>query len=287
MRKIRIGESCAFFPDKERFRIGRKKVIGLPRKETNKTINLLFGEFMPLENTGYVPFITSITKQCRLPMGSAPAKPTIIKKKHLAYGLKLTSFGGLEPIVYSLLLIAVFLFHDVAHAQSVGERAAEGLGEVAALKIGDAIPEELWNLPLPVVNHPDGKDTITLKDYQNKVIVLDFLHSQCKSCIENLAKIKQLQSQLKDSVSFLILTKQRSENLFKTLHKEIIFSSALPWSYSATPIARYFPYRIVSHYVIIKNGKVRAITGTSNITYEKLLSVLEDLPADFELKYDY
>ncbi|MBE8719345.1 TlpA family protein disulfide reductase [Sphingobacterium pedocola] len=198
----------------------------------------------------------------------------------------------LQPVTYCTRLVTLIisficvLFSD-AQAQSAGERAAEGLEEIKTLEIGDRVPEELWNLPLPMVNHPDGKDTITLKDYQNKVIVLDFLHSQCKSCIENLAKIKQLQSQLKDSVSFLILTKQRSENLFKTLNKEIIFSSALPWSYSAMPIATYFPYRIVSHYVIIKNGKVRAITGSSNITYDKLFSVLEGLPADFELKYDY
>src|SRR5690606_34739823 len=43
------------------------------------------------------------------------------------------------------------------------------------LSIGDTIPDAVWNLPLWVVNHPDGKDTIKLDDYRNeKLLVLDF-----------------------------------------------------------------------------------------------------------------
>src|SRR5690606_24670319 len=97
------------------------------------------------------------------------------------------------PIVYSraavcrLLTIFVFsLFSNLVHAQEPRkDSGADGRLEIRPLQVGDTIPEELWNLPLEVVNHPDGKETITLNDYRDKkLIILDFWATWCKSCIE-------------------------------------------------------------------------------------------------------
>src|SRR5690606_23251256 len=45
---------------------------------------------------------------------------------------------------------------------------------LGGLRIGDPIPEAGWHMPLPVVNHPKGKDTVTLHDYRDQLIILDF-----------------------------------------------------------------------------------------------------------------
>src|SRR5690606_33092116 len=89
--------------------------------------------------------------------------------------------------LYSLYLTALNVLFCVclAHArQSSSPEAVHGVAlstdSIKPLKIGDSIPEALWNLPLQVVNHSEGKDTITLNDYRNsKLIVLEFWATYC------------------------------------------------------------------------------------------------------------
>jgi len=52
-------------------------------------------------------------------------------------------------------------------------KAQSQISDIKPLKIGDTIPEVLWNTPLHVVNHPEGKQTITLNDYKGKFIMFD------------------------------------------------------------------------------------------------------------------
>lgn len=96
-----------------------------------------------------------------------------------------------------LAMLFCFILFSYAQAQSVGERSDAGLTHIKPLQIVDTIPDELWHLPLQVVNHPDGKDTITLNDYRDeKLIILDFWASYCSPCIKSISKIDSI---LKDS----------------------------------------------------------------------------------------
>ncbi|WP_257667471.1 hypothetical protein [Parapedobacter tibetensis] len=78
------------------------------------------------------------------------------------------------------LLIAILTINMCAeaHAQRPEPSGPVPLGihidSIKPLQIGDTIPEALLNLPLQVVNHPEGKETITLADYKGKLIILDF-----------------------------------------------------------------------------------------------------------------
>src|SRR5690606_20797345 len=94
-------------------------------------------------------------------------------------------------LLYGLLCFMLFNL-STAWAQSAESRTAEGQSEIKPLQIGDTIPEELWNLPLQVVNHPDGKDTITLNDYRDKkLIILDFGGTICPPCIASLRHLEE------------------------------------------------------------------------------------------------
>src|SRR5690606_1234326 len=48
--------------------------------------------------------------------------------------------------------------------------------------IGDELPEAFWDLELKVVNHPEGNHTIRLRNYRQKLLVLDFWANYCKPC---------------------------------------------------------------------------------------------------------
>ena len=60
-----------------------------------------------------------------------------------------------------------------------------------ALKIGDAIPEELWTTPLSMVNSPEK--TTTLAKDRDKLILLDFWATWCSSCLKNFPKMDALE----------------------------------------------------------------------------------------------
>src|SRR5690606_11186126 len=78
---------------------------------------------------------------------------------------------------FSLLaVVTIMCLYAVKQVSAqVAETCFTAVSEIKPLQIGDTIPEALWQLPLQVVNHPKGKDTITLNDYRDKkLIILDF-----------------------------------------------------------------------------------------------------------------
>src|SRR5690606_14220301 len=92
---------------------------------------------------------------------------------------------------FSLLAVLSLMCLYAAKQASAqqAEPAAAAMTYIKPLQIGDTIPEWLWQKPLQVVNHPEGKKIITLNDYRGKLIILDFWATWCSNC---LAKIKEL-----------------------------------------------------------------------------------------------
>src|SRR5690606_27790543 len=91
------------------------------------------------------------------------------------------------------------------------EPAATAVADVQPLQIGDTIPEALWHLPLQVVNHPEGKETITLNDYRDKkLVILDFWATWCKSCIEGFPKLEAYQRKYADDLGVLLVNARQT-----------------------------------------------------------------------------
>lgn len=73
-----------------------------------------------------------------------------------------------------------------------------------SLNVGEALPQELMNYPLRVVNHPEGKKTITLNDFKNKkLIILDFWATWCKACVLQFYNVDKLKKQFGNDVEFI------------------------------------------------------------------------------------
>lgn len=147
-----------------------------------------------------------------------------------------------------------------------------------ALKVGDTLPEELWSMPLQVVNHPEGKGTITLSEYKDKLIILDFWATWCSPCVAMLPKQDSLQKEFNGQVQIVPLTYQTrnevNEFLEKYTHRtgrEIALSKVV----EERALHRAFPHTAIPHYVwISSDGQVKAITGHEEISTEKISAML-------------
>jgi len=72
---------------------------------------------------------------------------------------------------------------------------------ITPLEINSAIPEDIWNLPIRIVNDTNGRDSVTLRELaKNKILVLDFWATWCKPCLASMDKWKDLHPKYADIV---------------------------------------------------------------------------------------
>lgn len=163
------------------------------------------------------------------------------------------------------VLICFMLFSAPAVQSRSVETPAASL-DTTPLKIGERIPEELWNLPMQVVNHPNGKETITLNDYRDKkLIILDFWATWCGSCVAAMPKIDSLNNEFEDDVIILPISYQESSIVKPFIAKnqklnELKLISILDYP---KPVKEIFPHRLLPHYVWISptSGYITSTSG--------------------------
>ncbi|MBD1421986.1 TlpA family protein disulfide reductase [Sphingobacterium chuzhouense] len=187
------------------------------------------------------------------------------------------------PLMAVWLCFMLFNLSD-AWAQSAEPRTAEGQTEIKPLKIGDTIPEELWKLPLQVVNHPDGKDTITLNDYRDKkLIILDFWSSWCSSCINSFPSLDSIQNQYANDLQILLLNPASSKDdrtrILYIMEKRGDSDQkrfGVPSIYKDEVIVDYFRPKVYPRLIWINStGVVLAITGKRDLNSENLQQLLK------------
>lgn len=142
------------------------------------------------------------------------------------------------------------------------------------LKVGDSLPPEVMNLPLRVINHPEGKETLTLNDYKGRFIILDFWATWCSPCVTMLPRLDSLQQQFAGSLQILPVTGQAGRTAAQFLDKYALRTRRgvrLPQVVDDRVLHALFPHLYIPHYVWIDTtGKVKAITGSAEVTNEKI-----------------
>src|SRR3546814_718467 len=132
----------------------------------------------------------------------------------------------------------------------VAEPAATAVADIEQLQIGDTIPEWLWQLPLQVVNHPEGRNTVTLNDYRGKLIILDFWATWCGACLNGFPKAGELQATFKNEVQFILVnasqTKDTPEKIEQTLAKTGLPTEVL-FLHGDQIFQQLFPHRSEEH----------------------------------------
>ncbi|WP_286850648.1 MULTISPECIES: TlpA family protein disulfide reductase [Sphingobacterium] len=194
----------------------------------------------------------------------------------------LTAYQRLVRGVIGKQFLYIFCFMlfscGIARPQSPVHREAVNNNSITPLNIGDQIPDELWNLPLQVVNHPDGKETITLANYKGKLIILDFWATWCGTCLDGLITGTSLQSEFKDDVAIIPV------NGISTRDTEVKINASLS-KIKADPnldtdifsiiqdsiLENVFVHKSIPHLVWIdNNGKVVNSTYSNALSKENL-----------------
>lgn len=110
-------------------------------------------------------------------------------------------------------------------------------------------------MPLQVVNHPEGKDTITLGDYRDKkLIILDFWSSWCGPCVRSLPHINTLYNEVKDDFHIFLVTRDSPERIVE-FERRIngAYEQRIPYVQNRT-LENYFPFKSLPQNVWI-NGQ--------------------------------
>ncbi|MBD1429794.1 TlpA family protein disulfide reductase [Sphingobacterium litopenaei] len=152
-----------------------------------------------------------------------------------------------------------------------------------ALKIGDTIPQQLWDLPIKVVNSQSAE--ITLKYFRNKkLLILDFWATWCGPCIKSLYKLDSLQHIYSKDVQILPVSNENAEKVKTFLNAKGI---SLLSGYDDSDLSKYFPYRSLPHQVWIMGDRIFAITDGINTTGENLTELTSTGNVQLRNKIDY
>ena len=182
---------------------------------------------------------------------------------------------------YSGLLAVLLSMCLYAHAQSPEMPGAVPLGSlpdtVTPLQIGDTIPEYLWHLPLQVVNHPEGRDTITLQEYRNKkLIILEFWGSMCPPCIEAVDKLNALKTDFDGDLGVLpFLT------LSKIGESTVPFMEKRGWTLPSVVNDTVFSTEVFSNYlsdwgdVWIYEGRLLAVPKHGFLSHSAIKDIID------------
>lgn len=199
------------------------------------------------------------------------------------------TFQSKSRLIPSLVLF-LFTMCLYAHSQDTANtQAVPADGQPSpiipedGLKIGDQIPEEVWNMPLQVVNHPEGKESITLRDYKDKLIIIDFWATWCVPCIKSLYKLDTLQKQVGDYIAVIPSTFEDAEKIDPFITKR---GWTLPTAVSEIALKQYFPHQIVPHQVWIKNNTLRAIVNHDDATIETINEIMNNHDFTLHTKKD-
>lgn len=160
--------------------------------------------------------------------------------------------------------------------------------DIKPLKIGDTIPEAVWNIPLQVINHPDGKDSITLNDYRGKLILLDFWATWCGACVASMPTINKIEEQFNGKIIVIPISYEERVKV-KTFIKtnRTISSLNMMSGYNDTVLSKFFPHSILPHVAWISpQGVFKSTSSSKYITNSNINKILNGFEPKLAVKID-
>lgn len=151
-----------------------------------------------------------------------------------------------------------------------------GFGQVLEpLQIGDNVPSGT----VIGTDFTTGAVSVDFESLRGKLVILDFWHSGCASCIASFPRMEKLQKQFDGDIQiFLVNTFEDSAQLRKRMmlpNFSKIAETKLPIVVDAKELAEYFPHNIVPHHVWVDaKGVVRVIGSSLNTHPEKIKNLL-------------
>jgi thiol-disulfide isomerase/thioredoxin len=152
-----------------------------------------------------------------------------------------------------------------------------------ALTIGDTCPDVVCR---SVLNYPEGQ--LKLTDFTGKMIILDFMATNCSACIAAFPHLEELQEQYKDKLQIIVVTRNSLEEWQRLTQKNKHAKNLkLPLVLNDTLLSSYFRYQYLPHEVWLDaERQVKAITTARYITASNIRMILNGQTPDWPLKKD-
>ncbi|HAF33052.1 MAG TPA: hypothetical protein DDY75_16055 [Sphingobacterium sp.] len=169
----------------------------------------------------------------------------------------------LSILIWGIVMFSMFSLSAQTPRKDSG---ADGLQLIKPLKIGDSIPQWLWNHPVGVANHATAKTTISLQEYRTKkLIILDFWATWCAPCIAMMDKTEPLQQANKEDIQIIPVTYEPLSKVNQFVDRRIQNDKSktkLFTVYNETTLQKAFPHKLLPHYVWISTSGI--FLGASN-----------------------
>lgn len=188
-----------------------------------------------------------------------------------------------------IIILAIILLVTV-QSQLVRAQSAE-------LMVGDQVPD----VPLKIVETDGTVKNARLSDYFDRLLILDFMYSNCSSCIKGLPKMDYLQRKFGDQVEIMVVIGGAEyvpdilEKEDEAYVKDFLANNSylldrqvqIPWVVGNETLNQLFPHVFVSHLVWIHKGRVVAITEKDYVNSDNIQFILEGEPNDWPVKNDF
>jgi|GEM_PF-3935964 len=157
------------------------------------------------------------------------------------------------------------------------------------LTIGDIVPTEILNQSFPAIEI-NGKDTeIRLKDFNGKVVVIDFWMKWCTACINAMPKAAALEQEFGDQLAIVAHNQESSGKIkeFLATHPTVRNSGLKCTIVGDTVLKGLFPHHLLPHYAWISpSGKVVGFTGAEGLTAQNVSLALAGKQLEGKTKTD-
>jgi peroxiredoxin len=163
------------------------------------------------------------------------------------------------------------------------DSGADGLNHIKPLKIGDTIPESLWETPLNVANHSSGKNQITLNEYRaKKLIILDFWATWCAGCRYALKEINTVGEEIAAANALFLPVTYQSLKETKTARKQL--NLKFQQVHDDKVLSQYFIHTALPHTIVIKDGR---FYGIMKYAGEHTVSEIRNLLRGKKVRWKY
>lgn len=143
-------------------------------------------------------------------------------------------------------------------------------------------------------NSQEYSKTFRLKDYKEKLILLDFWATWCASCINGFPKTEGVQKAYGDEVKIVLVNAKQSKDTYSRVqqvqdrYKSLYgYQIGLDYLLSDSILEQYFPHQILPHLIWIdKEGVLRVASYGKSATMLNVGSALQGDYSQIHQKQD-
>lgn len=199
-----------------------------------------------------------------------------------------------------LLLLFLPFLTEGQTVTDINARSGQVLAEqFTGIKIGEKVPDVLLSKVLEVNGELKSQK---ISDYNDRLLILDFMYTTCTACLAGLVEKEHLQRQFGNNIKIMavvggeayapgMLKREDESFIRKFLTNKTSYLSRnkvqIPWVVENKLLNQYFPHQLVSHVVWINKGIVIAITEQGYVDQVNIQSVLANKRIDLPVKNDF